>query len=677
MKKITGLIVRHKVKIFIFLIVAVGGAYYYYKSKGSTEETRYILSKAEKGAIIVSVTGSGQMSASDEIELKPKVSAQIKEVRVKTGQKVKAGDILVKLDTNDLSKALRSAKNSLDSARNSLLLKLEPITAQDLKISENSVKTAKQSYDNSLSSLDEAKRTASDNLKTAESALQSAQISFDSAKKSYDNSIASGDITTSGSSDTLSNAYLSAKNNLNTSLISLRNGLIQADSYLAIEHTPANAYLKDVLGVKNSGALNTAKASYYTAKASIESFEKEYDRVSANWTHSGIDSLLQKALTAFEDIKDLHHNTHSALLNSITSANVTQTNLDSYLTSESTQESSAITSISTIQSAIQTIKNAKTGISSTDISVSGTLNSAKVSYVNTQNSLKTAKDNLEKAKLDNAKNIASAESDIKSKKISYENAVASHELKISAPSALEVASSRISVNQAYESYLDALDDMKSAEVVSPIDGVISVISQKTGDSASPATPIMTIITENRLAKISFNEVDAAKIKTGQKATFTFNAIEGLSLTGIVAEVDQVGTVTQNVVNYTVTLALDSQDKRIKPEMSVSVSIITQQKLDALLVPASAVKTDTSASYVEIMKDVADPLAFTTGITSKTGPEKAFITTGLADDTNMEVIDGLSEGDAVVIRTSNGTQAKTTTQTGSSQRSGMGIMGMPR
>src|SRR5262249_53912368 len=54
----------------------------------------------------------------------------------------------------------------------------------------------------------------------------------------------------------------------------------------------------------------------------------------------------------------------------------------------------------------------------------------------------------------------------------------------------------------------------------------------------------------------FAEADAAKIKVGQAATFTFDAVNNLNLTGRVVQVAAAATTVSNVTNYYVTLALD-------------------------------------------------------------------------------------------------------------------------
>src|SRR5207248_903868 len=95
-----------------------------------------------------------------------------------------------------------------------------------------------------------------------------------------------------------------------------------------------------------------------------------------------------------------------------------------------------------------------------------------------------------------------------------------------------------------------------------------------------------------------------------KATLTFDAIPDLTISGTVAEIDSLGTVSQGVVTYNVKISFDTQDSRIKGAMSVSAAIITEVKQDVLVVLNSAVKSSSGASYVEMFDT---PLAAPTDV----------------------------------------------------------------
>jgi len=74
-------------------------------------------------------------------------------------------------------------------------------------------------------------------------------------------------------------------------------------------------------------------------------------------------------------------------------------------------------------------------------------------------------------------------------------------------------------------------------------------------------------------------VDIANVSMGQEVVLTLDALNGVEMTGKVEKMDSLGTVASGVVTYNVTIDFDSLDERIKPEMSVSASIITDVKQD--------------------------------------------------------------------------------------------------
>ncbi|OIO30510.1 hypothetical protein AUJ77_02965 [Candidatus Nomurabacteria bacterium CG1_02_43_90] len=210
------------------------------------------------------------------------------------------------------------------------------------------------------------------------------------------------------------------------------------------------------------------------------------------------------------------------------------------------------------------------------------------------------------------------------------------------------------------------DDLANYVIVAPFAGTLATLSVKQFDTVSTGTLVGTLITNQKIAQLSFNEVDASKIKIGQKATLTFDAIEGLSIAGQVAEIDTLGTVSQGVVTYTVKISFDTQDDRVKSGMSVSAAIITDMKQDVLIVPNSAIKVQGSTSYVEIFdtplySSATSTSGTNTGIPSSVPPQKQTVVSGLSNDTMTEIVSGLTEGEQIVARTITATTGTSATQ----------------
>ncbi len=223
------------------------------------------------------------------------------------------------------------------------------------------------------------------------------------------------------------------------------------------------------------------------------------------------------------------------------------------------------------------------------------------------------------------------------------------------PDTLALRSEELSLRQkqdAYENYF----------IRAPFDGIIASVDVKKGQNVNTGTTIATFITKQKVAEISLNEIDVAKVRVGQKATLTFDAFENLNISGEVVEVDLVGAVSQGVVNYTVKIGFDTDDDQVKPGMTVSADIITETKENVLTVASSAIKTASNRIYVEVVeRDAQRGMGVrNTGIILSTLPTQVSVVTGLSDDTSVEIISGLKEGDQYVVRTIVGTTTTTTT-----------------
>lgn len=196
-------------------------------------------------------------------------------------------------------------------------------------------------------------------------------------------------------------------------------------------------------------------------------------------------------------------------------------------------------------------------------------------------------------------------------------------------------------------------------VYTPFSGVLTSINSqlKIGDEISNSTSISTIVTNQQIAEITLNEVDIAKVKIDQQVNITFDAISDLTLTGKVIEVDSIGSTEQGVVTYGVKISFDQQDSKVKAGMSLTANIITDVKTDVYIINSSAIKEDENGNYVEILN-------------SDNTISNKYITLGISNDTQTEVIDGIGINDNIIIKTTTNSK-NTKNSTNSFSMPGMG------
>ncbi len=568
-QKIKKYIIVHKITSAIVAIVIIYAGYWGYGKLTSTAgETRYIVADVQKGTLVASITGSGQVSTSNQIDLKPKASGDITYIGVNNGQEVKAGALVAQMDATDAQKAVRDAEVNLESAKISLSKLTQPADTLSLVQTEN--------------------------------ALGQAQSDLE---KSYDD----------GFTD-VSNAFLS--------LPDIVSGLADV-----VYGTTVNKIQSNADAYANMAKTQTASAALFKDDVFVK-----YKIARVDFDQNFIDYRVASRASSKEEIEAIINETYSTT-KAVADALKSMNDLLGLVKDDLVNNNISIPAILlSHQNSLSSYMNSANSHLSTLLNIKNSMTSLKYSVIEKTDSL--------------AKLKAGAD-------------------------ALDIESANLSIKQRENALRDAQENLANYFIRAPFGGTIAKLNVKKYDPVGSVTSVATLITKQKIAEVSLNEVDAAKIKVGQKATLTFDAVSGLGIAGEVAEIDTVGTVSQGVVSYTVKISFDTQDDRVKSGMSVSASIITDARQDVLLAPNSAVKTQGNSNYVEIF----DPKLTQTagnqnsqGVPSTILPKQQIVEAGLSNDTQTEIVSGVKEGDQIVVRT---ISAQTTTATAPSLFGGGG------
>ena len=148
---------------------------------------------------------------------------------------------------------------------------------------------------------------------------------------------------------------------------------------------------------------------------------------------------------------------------------------------------------------------------------------------------------------------------------------------------------------------------------------------------------------------------------------TFSALPDEIIKGKVSEINSVGVTNQGVVNYDVKISFDNPANNILSGMTVSAVVTTEIKPDVLLVPNQAVKIVGQDSFVQIL-DNYTRVKNSRLMISPVAPRRVKVTVGTSNDTMTEISDGLSEQQAVVLQTINGSDGAAANVAGSVNRS---------
>lgn len=117
-QKIFKSVLKHKIRTGAIVLLIALAVYF---GRGilfpASTTIRYVTAAADKGTIIVSVSGTGQVSASNQVDIKAKASGDVIYIGAENGQQVVKGKLLLQVDNSDAQKAVEDAKTSLDQTK--------------------------------------------------------------------------------------------------------------------------------------------------------------------------------------------------------------------------------------------------------------------------------------------------------------------------------------------------------------------------------------------------------------------------------------------------------------------------------------------------------------------------------------------------------------------------------
>ena len=178
--------------------------------------------------------------------------------------------------------------------------------------------------------------------------------------------------------------------------------------------------------------------------------------------------------------------------------------------------------------------------------------------------------------------------------------------------------------------------INQSKISAPFTGVITQVDSKTGDQTTPSTLAFRLDDLSRLmVDVQVSEVDINRIQVNQDVSLIFDAIPNQEYHGLVSEVAQVGTTTQGVVDFTVTVQLIDADPAVKPGMTAAVNIVVSQLTDVLLVPNRAVRVFEGKRVVYVLREGS--------------PEPVEVQLGASSETSSQVMNNnLETGEAILL-----------------------------
>jgi len=579
--------------------VAAGGVIFVARANQPAAKADLRTTTVTKANVTQTVSVSGSVSATGQAKLAFKTGGRISQIFVGVGQAVTAGQPLAKLDTTDLETALATAQQNLANAQ---------AAYQKAVLSANDTRK----------SLDDTTRSTATDIANAQTALSKLKANYAAAKENY-NTYTSGswnDIAAFQRDIETTRVQLEAV--LNELLTSAQAEIKTAQTALYSTFTPiAN------IATNNTAQLQPALESFLAARTTlleaIAQFDSAYANgqdttniavsyqsalISYNLASSRLGSALDTTSSGFSGIQS----------NVVTAQNQLTTSTTKYIGAPYDQWRNDLSALYTL------IGNELTRTSTAKLKLTQASTAANTMSDVAQGSLATATQNVASAQDRAATSIRNAQSAV-------------------ANIPFNLQSAQTAVDNAANAVATAQSNLDNTVLKAPAAGLVASIANQVGEyvSGGGTTNSAFITLTNTNAMVlhgTIGEADVAKLKLGQVANVTVDALQGQRMTGKVTSLDPVATISQGVPVYGIDIAIDIPSSSVKAGMSGTASVILASKQGVLTVPNTTIRTVSGQRGVQVLKDgeVVDTA----------------VQFGIANETVTEVVSGLAEGDVVVI-----------------------------
>ena len=208
--------------------------------------------------------------------------------------------------------------------------------------------------------------------------------------------------------------------------------------------------------------------------------------------------------------------------------------------------------------------------------------------------------------------------------------------------------SKAKLDQAYAAWQQAEDNVTEATIVAPYDGLVTSVYFEVGDWQNTGSPAVDIVDFNEpIFEVNVDETDLGNVKVGKDARILLQTYPDTPITATVQSIAKTGTTSGSIVTYKVKLVMNTAGQsqaEVLLGMSGTSEIVTQNIQDALLVPNRALIADSTTKGYSVHRLKADNTV-----------ETVSVKLGALSADNAQVLEGVKEGDTLVVPTSSAVQ----------------------
>lgn len=292
---------------------------------------------------------------------------------------------------------------------------------------------------------------------------------------------------------------------------------------------------------------------------------------------------------------------------------------------------------------------------------------AKAALIGAESNLKAAQAQLEKNKIEAEgpdvpfakRNFERAEKLLKDGVLpqqSFEDSRSAYELAVNRQnvaraqltvSDAKVGQAKAEVAQAQAAVDRSVEELSYATVRSPIRGVVLSRDVEIGSPVSSilnmgaaATLVMMLGDISQVyVRGKVDEADIGVVKLGQPSKIKVETFKDKTFEGKVTQISPLGVDKDNVVTFEVKVSINNPGGELRANMTANAEIVLEEHKDVLLLPESAVIYDQQRNATVEFPSPTQPK----------GKEKKPIKVGISNGTRTEVLDGLKEGEKVILQ----------------------------
>jgi len=593
MKKMTRFAI-----LLVIVAAGVAGVLFVRHLKAQSEQPQLKTTRVERGTVTTQVSATGTLQPLTTVSVKSNAGGQVVFLGVDEGDRVKAGQVIARIDPSDSQSNLEQVQADLVGSRSKVAQAQENLAMQ------------RQQYAAQLIS--------------AQQAVEAAKLRLSQAEKQ-------ATLQTSDSANAIEQAQ--------QGLASARARLAQAEEQARIQ-----PQLTQTAIAQAKSSLTSAKASYQQMKTAtvpqmLAGAQASYDQAKANYDYASKNLERQKGLLAKGFVA------RSQVDSAEQSFQVAQAQLDTAKNKLDTVKDETQQDLESAQAKVEqaqaALENAEAN-KAQDAMKTQDVVAARASVKQAEAALKAAQANTAQIAV-KTDDVAAARAALKQAQASLDSTRAgAYQVTMKAK---DITQAQAQQKRSEASVTSAVTQLGYTTITAPRDGIVikkyvepgSIVTagrSSMGGTGEGVSLVDLADVSRMFALVSVDETDIAQIAVGQSVDVTIDAYPDELFMGKVTKISPQTTTEQNVTTVPVTVEIGSPDLRLKPGMNATCDFIIAKHSDVLLAPNTTLTEGEQATMVTVLE--------------KGQPVVRTVEVGLSDDTNSEIVSGLQEGDTVVI-----------------------------